>query len=866
MTEATGAGAVVPDRSGMSLLARLLRRRPKAGPRAFNTFRHFPRMLPFVRPHWGLATTSFGMIGFGVLFGLAAPWPMAIVIDSVLGRKPLPGLLEPILGGLSRYQLLAVVVIGSLVLTGISHGLGILDNYVNTKLNLNLTLDFKRALYAHTQRLSLGFHDRIPQGQINFRLGNQAGSIGQIMVQLPPLLQSAITIVGTLVIAVLIDWQLAVLALVIVPLLIYSTRVYATKVEPRIVEVRELQAETQSMLLEGISMMRVIMAFGRERHEFDRWSKQAKEANVALVNLTVRQTIYGLIIGMTTAAGTALILGVGALNVIQGRLTLGELVVLLGYIGSIYAPLASVSSTFIQLQQQFINFESSLALFDTPIEVAEAPGALTVEKARGRVTYDHVGFAYRDTAYEIERRMRRKRSSHTVSIDPAVEAVLPENSSRRMREILSGPGMIDLYLRARDLGLDVEPLIIAKRDPVLIDISFDVQPGQHVAVVGPTGAGKTTLLNLLMRFYDPPEGVVLLDGVDVRRLTLASLREQIGVVPQEPLLFGGTIAENIRYGKLGASDDEVEAAARAANIHDFISNLPDDYETVIGERGSQVSGGERQRISVARAFLKDAPIVVLDEPTSSIDSQTEAVILAALDRLTADRTTFTIAHRLSTVRRADVILVLDHGRLVQQGRHDDLLADGGLYRKMHDLQFGLAAAPDGDRTPDQTRRVAPGVLLFANLLLTAFESLVREGSTAELRSLADAYADRLTSGSLWTGVGAVLAALRDGSDVRAYTRRSSVPWPLVHRFKSVADSLCSDSASQAVCARLRPALTGTEPLDPELTVCAPWTQVEKLSPAAAEVLAAYAPIEGPMIASAERRRGGRPGQLQPARV
>ena len=821
---------------------------------AWVIFRHFPRMIPFIRPHWKLAVAAVAMIGASVAVGLALPWSLAIVIDSVLGRKPLPSILEPILGGLGRYQLLAVVVAGGLVLTAISHGLAIIDNYVSTKLNLMLVLDFRRALYKHAQGLSLGFHDRIPTGQIVFRLVPQSLSIGQIVVSLPPLLQAVVTAIAMLAIAALVDWQLALLSMVVIPILIHATRVYARKVQPKIYAVRELEAASQSTLLEGLSMMRVIMSFGRERHEYGRWNQLAQDANIARIKLTIRQTVYSLVIGTATAAGTALIVGVGAVNVIQGRLTLGELVVLLGYVAAIYSPLTQISGTFSQLQQQFVNFESSLSILDTEPELREAPDAISIGRADGRIQYDNVSFTYPEIDYALMQRPTAQLADGEVAEDP-LSSKLPENASRRVKELLARPGMLALYEKAQALGLDVEDHVTATRDPALIDVSFSVEPGQHVALVGPTGAGKTTLVNLLMRFSDPTAGAVLLDGVDLRKLKLASLREQISVVPQEPLLFGGTIGDNIRYGKLGATDDEVIDAARAANIHDFITRLPDDYETVIGERGSQLSGGERQRVSVARAFLKDSPIAVLDEPTSSVDSETEAVILSALDRLMAGRTTFTIAHRLSTVRRADVILVLNEGRLIQQGTHDKLLDEGGIYRKLHDHQAGIAeidVAADGrGRRMDAPRTQ---LLLFADLLVAALHSLLSDGSTQDLVALFDAPPERGHFGAAWPLVGGVLAVLRDGSEepLRALVSRTDPTRGLAQAARHVLEARDTLRA-------IRQQLAGASgaPLDSDLIIREPWTQLARVSPEAADVLLDRLPKARESAAADGRRRAAR---------
>jgi ATP-binding cassette subfamily B protein/subfamily B ATP-binding cassette protein MsbA len=366
-----------------------------------------------------------------------------------------------------------------------------------------------------------------------------------------------------------------------------------------------------------MAMLRVIVSFGREDYEHQKFREQSQTAVDERVKLTVSQSLYTLGVQTATAAGGSLVLGFGAWHVMQGKLSIGELIVLLTYIVSVYQPLEQVSGTIGTVHEQLVQFNASLKILDTEPEVTEKPDAVDLGRARGWVSAEDVSFNY------------------------------------------------------------------PTRKETLADISFVAQPGERVAIVGHTGAGKSTLMSLLIRFYDPKGGSIAIDGVDLRDLRLDSLRNQISVVLQDPLLFSGTITENIGYGKLDATDEEIEAAARAANAHDFIEALPKGYETVLGERGAHISGGERQRISVARAFLKDAPILILDEPTSSIDSKTEAVILDALDDLMEGRTSFMIAHRLSTVRHADQILVLDKGRIVERGSHDELVAKDGVYHQLY---------------------------------------------------------------------------------------------------------------------------------------------------------------------------------------
>jgi ABC-type multidrug transport system fused ATPase/permease subunit len=368
-------------------------------------------------------------------------------------------------------------------------------------------------------------------------------------------------------------------------------------------------------------MLRVIVAFSRERHEYERFRRQGERALAARVRLTVDQTLFSLVVNTLTAIGTALVLGFGAHQVLRGSLTVGELLVMMAYIASVYTPLESISNTLGTLKDHLISAQMAFQLLEIEPDIQDAPDAVELGHVEGRIRFEHVSFSYKS------------------------------------------------------------------RKGTLKDLNFEALPGQVVAVVGHTGAGKTTLASLIPRFYDPARGRVTLDGRDLRTINLRSLRRGISVVLQDPLLFSATIADNIRYGRLVAGDDEVRAAARAANAHDFIERLPRGYDTPIGERGIQLSGGERQRIAIARAFLKNAPLLILDEPTSSIDSRTEGVILDALDRLMIGRTTFIIAHRLSTVRHADHILVLARGAIVERGSHDELMRRGGAYRQLYDAQM-----------------------------------------------------------------------------------------------------------------------------------------------------------------------------------
>lgn len=601
---------------------------------AWELWKVLPRIKPYMRPYRKRLIVVVALTVAAAVFGLAEPWPLAVILNQVLHDTEPSGIVRTIFGAdPTTWVVLASMVSARFLLIVLGNAVTVLSHYLGAKTEQNMVLDLRGDLFAHAQRLSFTFHDRRQTGALMSQINLQASAVGTIVMVIPPIAEALLTLVGMLVISLLIDWEIALVALVILPLLFWSFNVYGRRIVPRLQRVQKLEWDSLSIVNEAMAMLRVIVSFGREDHEHRRFREQGQTAVDERVKLTVSQSLYTLGVQTASAFGISVVMGLGAWHVIEGKISIGELIVLITYITSVYQPLEQISSTVGTIHEQLVQFDSSLKLLDTKPAVTEKPGALTIGRARGRVTAGGVSFAY--------------------------------------------PG------RARTLE----------------DISFDALPGERIAVVGKTGAGKSTLMSLLVRFYDPRRGRIEFDGTDIRDLTLHSLRDQVSIVLQEPLLFSGTIAENIAYGRLGAGEEEIAAAARAANADDFIRNLPEGYETELGERGAQLSGGERQRLCVARAFLKDAPILILDEPTSSIDSKTEAVVLDSLDTLMEGRTSFVIAHRLSTVRHADQILVVEAGRIVERGTHEQLVVEGGAYRQLHDAQTRERRRPPrrGDR-------------------------------------------------------------------------------------------------------------------------------------------------------------------------
>ncbi|SCL32279.1 ATP-binding cassette, subfamily B [Micromonospora rhizosphaerae] len=553
-----------------------------------------------LRPYW---LRILGLLLLSMLatpLALLTPVPLKIVIDGVLGSHPAPPVLRSILPAESDAVLLTAAALFFVAVALLTQLLDLATTVLRTFVGERLLLDLRTRLFRHVQRLSVSYHDLRGTTDSTYRIQYDATATQQIAVDtIPSFVTAALTLGAMLYVTAKIDGQLALVALAISPVLLLASWTYRRRLRKQSRQVKKLESGAMSVVQEALSAVRVVQAFGREEHEEQRFVRRFHEGMWARIRYTLASSRYALTVGLTTAAGTAAVLYLGARNVQSGSMTVGDLVLVMTYLSQLYAPLKTMSKKAGSLQNHLASAERAFALLDEEPDVKEHLWARLLPRARAGIVFQDVSFAY--------------------------------DSER----------------------------------PVLQDVSFRVKPGTRVGVAGATGAGKTTLVSLLNRFYDPTEGRILLDGIDLREYRLADLRNQFAIVLQEPLLFSTSIAENIAYARPDASREEIVAAARAAGAHDFISALPDGYDTLVGERGTRLSGGERQRVSLARAFLKDAPVLILDEPTSSVDVNTEAAIMEAMYRLMEGRTTFMIAHRLSTLEACDELIEINQGRVTR---------------------------------------------------------------------------------------------------------------------------------------------------------------------------------------------------------
>jgi ATP-binding cassette, subfamily B, bacterial len=585
----------------------------------------YRRVLSEARPFWGHIAAIFVLSLLATPLALLTPVPIKIAVDSVLGDKPLPGFLESVVPESLQTSTTGLLLFAVAMVVAVSlanHVRALTTNLLKTYTSECLTLRFRARLFRHAQRLAMAYHDLRGSSEANYRIQRDAGAMSSVAVEgVIPFISASATFLAMIVVIAAIDVVLALIAALITPVLAVLTWFYRRRLRHRHREVKALESRALGVVQEVLGSIRVVRAFGQEDHEERRYLELAGDGMRARLRVAFVDGSFLMVIGLVSSVGTAAVLFVGVRNVQAGTLTLGSLLLIMGYLAGLYGPLYTMSRQVATLQSGLASSERAFSLLDEDRDVPEKPDAKSIENARGHVVFDGVSFGY----------------------DP----------DRK----------------------------------VLEDVSFRVEAGMRIGIAGRTGSGKTTLMSLLTRFYDPTSGSITLDGVDLRDYRIADLRSQFAIVLQEPVLFSTTIGENIAYGRLGATADEIVAAARAAHVHDFVSALPDGYDTVVGERGMTLSGGERQRVSLARAFLKDAPILILDEPTSSVDVNTEATIIDAMERLMAGRTTFMIAHRLSTLEGCDLRLEIDDGRLVSV----DAAAGGA--RRMGRRNGQLRSAP-----------------------------------------------------------------------------------------------------------------------------------------------------------------------------
>jgi len=589
------------------------------------------RLLSYLQPYWKQLLVVLTLTIISAATQAIGPYLIGRAIDSAIGQRDLAGLNQTML------LLLGTYVVG----------------FVASRLQFRLmgeigqrTLSRLRTeIFATIQRLSLRFFDRQPAGDLISRLTNDTDVLNQLFSQgLVMVLGSLFGLIGILSAMLALDWRLALASSVVIPLMLLLTDVFSRLSRRAFRRTRESIGDVSSEIQEEIAGVKVAQAFNRTGVNQQRFELRNAANRDANINATAITSAFTPVVDVLSTLATAIVAGYGGYLALNHLVTIGVVVAFLTYVQQFFRPIQSLSTFYTTAQASLAAAERIFELVDTPSDLADHPGARAMPPIVGRVSFDHVSFSYGERPQD-ERRTTKDEDSSSASF------------------------------------------VVRRSSLVLDGITLDVKPGQTVAVVGPTGAGKTTLVNMIGRFYDVDDGAVLVDGIDVREVTKASLRSQMGVVLQDSFLFSGTIADNIRYGRLDATDAEIEAAAQAAHAHDFIMRLPNGYATKLGERGNTLSQGQRQLLGIARALLRDPRILILDEATSSVDTRTEALIQSALQTLLKGRTSFVIAHRLSTIRDADHVLVMQAGQVVERGTHDELLARDGLYAELYRRQF-----------------------------------------------------------------------------------------------------------------------------------------------------------------------------------
>jgi ATP-binding cassette, subfamily B, bacterial len=595
------------------------------------------RAWEFARPYRGTIALYLAAIVAAALLALVPPLLFRSILDDAIPNE--------------NRRLLLVLASLSVVAAATDAGLAIVQRWCSARVGEGLIHRLRVALFDKVQRQPIAFFTRTQTGALVSRLNNDVvGAQDAVTGTLGSVVSNVIVLVTTLAAMLLLEWRLTLIALVVLPLFIVPAKRVGQRMQEISRERMDLNAGMNAQMTErfNVSGALLVKLFGRHDSESAAFSEKAARVRDTGITQAMYGRVFFVALGLVAAVGSAVVYGLGGWFAISGTITVGTLVAMAAYVTRIYQPLMGLTNTRVDVMTALVSFERVFEVLDAPNAIQDRPGAVDLVAPRGRVVFEHVTFEY-----------PTGRQSALASLAPAATAAET-----------AAPG-----------------------GPVLRDVSFVVEPGQLVAVVGPSGAGKSTLASLVPRLYDVTDGSVSIDGHDVRDLTQDSLRAAIGVVAQDPHLFHESIAANLRYARPDATQAELEEACQAARIHHTIAALPDGYETVVGERGYRLSGGEKQRLAIARMLLKDPCVVILDEATSHLDSENEALVQEALERGLHGRTSIVIAHRLSTIRDADQILVVDDGRIVQRGTHDALLAAGGLYADLYRTLVGEEQLP-----------------------------------------------------------------------------------------------------------------------------------------------------------------------------
>ena len=582
-------------------------------------------ILGLVAPYRALLWVVLIAMLIEVLMGLAAPWPLKLILDDALGMHQLPrGLEWAHKLGIGRHTLGVAMFAGiaTLFIAIVGGTSAYIDNYYTASIGQGIANDLRIRIYEHMQRLSLAFYDHTKSATLMSTITTDVATLQNFASSSTlGIAVDVVTVVFMLGLMIWLDWDFTLIAIAAMPFLLLFVFRFKRAVKAVTQELRARQSDIVAVVQEGLGSIRAVRAFGQQDLEVARMRAASQASTEAALKARKIKSLLSPVIAVVVALCTAVVLWKGTALIISGAMTVGALTVYLAYLGKFFKPvkdLAGMASTFAQATVALDRIQKILSADDV---VHERSNALGLELAKGEIVFENVVFGYGD--------------------DP----------------------------------------------PVLNGVSFAIYPGEVVGIVGPTGSGKSSLVSLIPRFYDPSEGRVLIDGVDARQYKLAELRTQIGYFLQETVLFRGTIAENIAYGKHSATTDEIVAAAKLANADEFIRCMPDGYDSQVGERGDTLSGGQRQRIGIARALIRNSPILILDEPTSALDVESEHLVIEGLARLMKGRTVVMIAHRLSTLRDADRIVVLKGGRVVEQGSTDVLLASGGIYAQLYGAQY-----------------------------------------------------------------------------------------------------------------------------------------------------------------------------------